>query len=380
MSVSLTPVRGQAADGSAVPMLSTAPQYPSVASAPTTASSPAAMAAWRRFEQCLAANGLTFADVKDADAGARLEMIASVGGASLVFGGGGSEGPAKAEEEAGGATVLSNAVKTALEAPPALSGVEMALVSSRWNAMVPTAATGASIPQAASGASGGSGEGSLHPYRAPVQNTVPFLDPTHGRSLLHRGTTDLLDDMRRQLSAGHSAPALAIASELLHRDPIPMLRLLHEFAPHISMVNLQEILGVRAAASAEGYDEEALISEFGAQQMGQGLAGDVGVFGNPNSGYRNAAGLPLTGSAGPAMGVSGAVFGSSASSPLRRGVPTLNDIPLRVGAVLTAGALSAQFGVGFRATFSGSGRTLQLPHCVQEGDLITVLKSSEVIR
>eukprot|EP00759_Apiculatamorpha_spiralis_P029678 PhF_6_TR31784/c0_g1_i1/m.46808 len=265
--------------------------------------------AWARFEQELQRMQIRFVDIQGADEKTRGELLEHMG----------------------------------------LGPLERAMVSSQWASMQKGGGSG--------GFSGNRGvSGGVMPPPSPQVNyntnvsgptpsqhmsVSPFL-PQRGSEVQHYGgggpspysefmpndvgpeadeTRHVLQEMRRYLSMGDTTNALSCATSLVEQNPRLLVTFLQEYMPHLSLEQVAQLIGV---------DPEVLTRPL---SLTKGLGGDDGD--------------------------------GQGTLPAR-----VNGMPVRPGEVLTAGALSAQFGIGFLA--SCNGQMLVLPYCIQPGDVITV--------
>ena len=262
------------------------------------------------------------------------------------------------------------------------------------------------------------------PSRGLVMSNPQKLNPYN-----HVGTSATAQQLITLLEEGNAAPALHAASALLERDAGELIQVLHQFLPHIPAMQLQDILGIKTTS---GNDTVSILAGGGAA-----AAGLSSISGIPNAAHNsisaishlsNAANLsPIQASEArlAAHGVtpssntvaaqmsgrhtvdqSGVLrddsvsrrdyeealrayeanksgdFGAvSPSRVLPRVVdipPSVNGVVMPEGMMLTSQALAAQYGAGCLVTANG-GRILHLPHILQPGDIVTVLRAQELV-
>lgn len=256
--------------------------------------------AWAKFQRLLGNAGIVFRDVAHEEGGARLNIIRSVNTTRNAFslGKGGNKGNglptnvfsspvakgfgSPSSPLRGGATNASAAAPPAGDAvtlnarlssegsivnandssatPQLLTPVEVALVSSQWNKRVPQKSAVALAQEG--GGFGGVGFGagraaanaaSEGPLPQGVIATVPggyLVDPTHIRPHQNTPSDALAHIFHQHVLAGNAAPALSVASELLQRDATPLTRQLQDYLPHMTLVQMQEVLCVKAPTAA----------------------------------------------------------------------------------------------------------------------------------
>lgn len=263
-------------------------------------------------------------------------------------------------------------------------------------------------------------------HHSPQQVTMTNPQQLHPYS--HVGNSAIAQQLCALLEEGNSAPALHAASELLERDAAELIQVLHTFLPHIPTVQLQDILGVRMGDGGGNHT-----SSFQNQNSMASLSGISHVpSGSPRNTYSSPIGamearmaahgmMPTSSPSGGNMssrhtvnqsgnlrddsiarmeyneslrryeqqrtggGSGGDYSGGGGSSTLRDTSQKIVDIPPSIngviapeGMLLTTQALSSQYGHGCLATVNG-GRILHLPHVLQPGDCITVLRAQELV-
>ena len=257
------------------------------------------------------------------------------------------------------------------------------------------------------------------------QQQVTMTNPQQLHPYSHVGNSAIAQQLCALLEEGNSAPALHAASELLERDAAELIQVLHTFLPHIPTVQLQDILGVRMG--------DAGGSHVGSFQNQNSMASLSGISHVPNSSSpRNTHSSPIGAmearmaahgmmpTSSPSGGnmssrhtvnqsgtlrddsiarmeynealrryeqerAGGGDYSAGGSSTLRDTSQKIVDIPPSIngviapeGMLLTTQALSSQYGHGCLATVNG-GRILHLPHVLQPGDCITVLRAQELV-
>eukprot|EP00760_Papus_ankaliazontas_P012892 PhM_4_TR15612/c0_g1_i1/m.81785 len=202
--------------------------------------------------------------------------------------------------------------------------IERAIVSSLW-AQQQTASSQPRQPSAAASPSSVASPATSVPRAHSTAFNATASPAMRGASPSTRPVQEVCEIARSALGRGDATTALSLTTEMLDRDPLALVYLLHEFMPHVPPEQLGQLLGFDMHATQQ---QGTLSSSAMAKPLGAG---------SPNSA------LPAT----------------------------INGIPVRVGEVVTAQSLAAQFGVGFVATCNEVG--MVFPHCVQPGDAIRIV-------
>eukprot|EP00759_Apiculatamorpha_spiralis_P006849 PhF_6_TR1409/c0_g1_i1/m.2448 len=202
-----------------------------------------------------------------------------------------------------------------------LNPVERAVVSSLWAQAGGGEDTGRGAP-----IGGGMGGGGLGMAGGSIPN--PQGTAMRGNTAT-RSIQELCDISRAALNRGDATVALSLTTELLDRDPYALVYLLHEFMPHVPPEQLGQLLGFDMHSTTQA--PHSPVRAIGHQQVTESMVNTA---------------MPAT----------------------------INGIPVRVGEVITAHSLSAQYGVGFIATCNDVG--MVFPHCVQPGDVIRITAAS----